>query len=563
MRSAQPIDRLAATSRRFGRKEARKKLSLLENIAGAPIRSAKRIRILHDTLEFMRAYPDNADVLGAVQSLIRGLRSIVSEYTSGDPGHSALLNSGIPGTCNTYPYSYAILQALVRVFPGSLELDWDEIEDESMLVDALMLAVTPSETRGLEDEYTSLRDWLGNAKADPAQTDLELVLQRFRESSLDSQQQEHVFETCDLPIVYSLRKPGSGRCEIAASRGPISFQTRPVARERFPLRPRIKSPVGPYRRLAPRDGREALDRALAALVSRNLEIHPLINANPDDVTLVDGGRGVEVLLSGILPALRSAIESDFFFMIIKNGVPIAYGPVSIFLSCCEMGMNLFPEFRGGEIRYIYTQLMRALYHLAHVRYFFLVAYGMGEGNPAALKSGAFWFYRRLGFRAADPEVEWLARSEEAIMRRRPGYRSSMATLRELSYTEAYFDLSRGRYKPVDFGALGMAISGHIARHHGGNYNQAERKTAKRLIDVLEIGDYASWTKHEKAGMRFLSPLLDLIPGLESWPATERRALARLVKSKGGPSELDYAREAARFARFEHAIGEIILRYRGV
>ena len=56
---------------------------------------------------------------------------------------------------------------------------------------------------------------------------------------------------------------------------------------------------------------------------------------------------------------------------------------------------------------------QVLFHLASVRYFVLTPYGMGEDNDEALQSGAFWFYRKLGFRAANPEVEALAVREEA------------------------------------------------------------------------------------------------------------------------------------------------------
>jgi len=47
-------------------------------------------------------------------------------------------------------------------------------------------------------------------------------------------------------------------------------------------------------------------------------------------------------------------------------------------------------------------------------------------------SGAFWFYRKLGFRATDPEVARLVEREESRMRQTPGYRSSRRTLERLA-----------------------------------------------------------------------------------------------------------------------------------
>jgi len=47
-------------------------------------------------------------------------------------------------------------------------------------------------------------------------------------------------------------------------------------------------------------------------------------------------------------------------------------------------------------------------------------------------SGAFWFYRKLGFRPTDPEVGRLVAREETRMRRTPAYRSSRQTLQRLA-----------------------------------------------------------------------------------------------------------------------------------
>jgi hypothetical protein len=449
-----------------------------------------------------------------------------------------------------------VLQRLVRIYPGQLDIDWKEMADESLLTDALSLTVEPAEDRGLEDDSISLQDWLRRCAREDRLTDLEVAIQLFEGTSLDPLQQEHVFETCDVPVAYHLREPGSGRCEIGMMPEHVSFQKKPIPRERFSLAPKIVRPLERCRTLRPHDGRRAIELSLAALCSRNLEIYPLIYANPGDVTVVDCRRGLQVVLAGMQPEFRSVPESLLFFLILKNGVPIAYGPASIFLGCCEMGINLFPEFRAGEIRYIYAQFMRALYHLAHVRYFFITSYGMGVGNPQALKSGAFWFYRKMGFKASNPDVEALAREEEETMMRSPGYRCSMRTLRRLSPTEAYFDLSAGRVRPIDFGRLGLAASRHITERYGGIRSRARAGCARTLVRRLGIGDYASWRSGEKMAMRQLAPVLDTFPHLERWPQRDKTFLAAVIKAKGASSEFGYMRRlggSARLARVFQAI----------
>lgn len=55
-----------------------------------------------------------------------------------------------------------------------------------------------------------------------------------------------------------------------------------------------------------------------------------------------------------------------------------------------------------------------------VKVFSVDPYEIGDENPEAVDSGAFWFYRKLGFRAADPQVAKLVDPEESRMQREPG-----------------------------------------------------------------------------------------------------------------------------------------------
>lgn len=563
MASSHPVDELAAVSRSFGRSAAKTKLRLLGDLEGVAGLSRRRILRLRDTLLFMRAYPDDEAVRAAVEDHVAAMRPRVERLTSGDAYHEALVNTGLPATANAYSYSYDVLQRLVELFPGCVDIDWREFSNEILLVDTLNLAVAPAETRGLEDEFTTVRQWLQLAKSGVSETDLEVVLRLLRRSSLSRRTQMHVFETCEIPVVYRLSQPGTARCEVTLPAGPTAYQRAPVRRARFALPPSIAAPLGRHHRPDATTARDLLDRALVALCSRNLEIHPLIYANAEDVTVVDADRGLRILVAGVLPEFRNAFEADFFFLIAKNGVPIAYGPAVVFAGCCEMGINLFPDFRGGEIRFIYAQFMRVLYHLAGVRYFFLTSYGMGDGNPEAIATGAFWFYRKLGFKAANPEVEALARAEERVMRRRRGYRSSRKVLRELSYTDAYLDLSRGACRPTDFEALGAAVTVDIAARFGGERDRALRGCERETVEALGIVDYPRWSSAERRTLRQWAPVLSLIPELSRWPVQERRALSRLLKARATGQELDYARATAALARLAEAFRTVTASVRSV
>ncbi len=541
MSHAAPVFTLHAISRSFGHEALVRKEKLLRKIASQRQFRAKELACLHDTLNFMRAYPDNARILRQTTELVPRLRENAKAAT--------LRNTGFPGSSNSHPYSYAVLQRMVRLFPGCLEIDWNEVEETRSLEETLSLLVTLGENQGLEDTRLTLQEWLEGCKANDEQTGLELVLEMLDYSMFSPRAQTSLFEICELPVVYHLRLPGSGRCEVVFPPARLHYQKRDIRRERFDLTRRILAPIGKISTMSRAHGRKLIDISLAALCSRNLEIYPLTNANPRDVTVADCGRGLQVVLVGVLPEFRSVLESLFFFLILKNGVPIAYGPAGVFLGCCEMGINLFPEFRGGEIRYLYAEFMRVLHHVLGVHYFFLTPYGMGEDNEDAIRSGAFWFYRKLGFKTTNPEVEALAQVEEAKMKAESSYRSNTRTLRRLAQTEAVLDFSHGSCKPTDFGKLGLLQSRYITQRFRGDRRRAEAHSAAAVAKLLGIS-------HEGRALRSLAPMLYMIPTLRAWSAEDKAHLAEIIRAKDSRSEIRATRLFSRHSTFRAAIAAL-------
>lgn len=238
-----------------------------------------------------------------------------------------------------------------------------------------------------------------------------------------------------------------------------------------------------------------------------------------------------VALVGVVPGYREALESLYTALLLQNGVPIAYGPASVAAGCCELGLNLFEEFRGVETRHVFAQYLRVLHQVLGARAFFVTAYGMGAGNPEALRAGSFWFYRRLGFRPSNPAVEVLAQTEEARLGASPGARSDLRTLRRLSDTSVWFDLSRGACRPLALGRIGLAVTRRIVAEHRGEREAGRRRDATRVARALALGGTVP-----RATLELLAPVLALDPELERRPARERARLARFCRAKAGPSE---------------------------
>ena len=551
-----PIQALQAICRRFGREAAARKHALLDEIEALDAIPVEDLLLLHDTLDFLRAYPDDARLRRRVERMGSGLRRYVPGLRGGADA-PRLRDTGFPGAINRYPYAYQVLRRLARRFPTCLEIDWEAFEADETLAAMIELLLTPAENEGMEDLTSGWHDWIQTCKSSPSESDLEFLLRLFERSDLGELQQANLYESCVLPLRYELKEPGSARCEVEFPGTRVHYQRSDIPRDRFALEPEIRRPIEHVAPLSPNVAEDVIGRCLAALCSRNLEIYPLIWASPRDVTIYECERGIRIVLVGVPSRHRLLLGSMYLFLVIKNGVPIAYGPASPFAGCCEMGINLFPEFRGGEIRYVFSQVMRILHHVLGVEYFYLTPYGMGVGNEDAIRTGAFWFYRNMGFRCTNPRVEDLAREEEERMRRERGHRSSTRTLRRLSRTGAFLDLSEGRCRPLRFGDLGQLVSRFVAREFDGDRRLAYRACTTRVRRALGIRSLRVWTEAERMLLERLSLILALIPDLGTWRPTEKRALVAIVRAKAARSEARAARLLARHSRLETALRTLL------
>lgn len=552
MRSDSPIQQLHSIRRSFGRASARRKERLLIKIANLERIPARDLVVLQSTLDFVRAYPDNQRILEGCRDVVARLRPHV-QHVSGGCDSTVLWNTGFPGAVNTHEYSYATLCSLVRRNPSGFEIDWDQWEDDGRLASMLEMLLSAIENEAMEYVSLEWHEWTAQVRPRSCSRDLLFLLGLFERSCFSPPERACLFDSLGLPIRYVLDEVGTGRCEVELPVDEVHYQSHNIPRESFPLEPEIRKPLPVQGPVGLGLGRQILDFALRALCSRNLEIHALMYGNPGDVVLLSAERGIQVALAGVVPEHRNALSGSYSFLVLKNGVPIAYGPASPFLGSCEMGINLFPEFRGSEIRYICSQLMRLLHHALGVDYFYLTRYGMGEDNEDAIGSGAFWFYRRLGFHVSAPEVEVLARAEEERMRADPRHRSSTRMLHRLSQTEAYYDLSEGKCVRFPFGRLGLAVARFVAEEFDGDRVLAARSCTSRVLRALNIDSVSRWSKDELRAFRNVAPALAMIPDIESWPERDKSEMKRIIRAKGGQSEAPAGIRMARHRRFRNAI----------
>ncbi|MFQ5843741.1 MAG: hypothetical protein ACE5JG_02010, partial [Planctomycetota bacterium] len=166
----------------------------------------------------------------------------------------------------------------------------------------------------------------------------------------------------------------------------------------------------------------------------------------------------------------------------------------------------------------------------------------------------------VGVEDQDPvalEARQVGRALQVFRRRaqRPGYRTPVATLRRLAQVPLFFDLGRRRTDVLgvlDLGGVGLAVTDLLARRFGSRREEAARTCAREAAALL--GARAGRrTRGERLAWERWGPLVLALPGVARWSAADRRALARVVRAKGGRRESDYALLLNRHTRLRRAI----------
>jgi hypothetical protein len=228
----------------------------------------------------------------------------------------------------------------------------------------------------------------------------------------------------------------------------------------------------------------------------------------------------------------------------------------------EIGLNLFYTFRDGESAWAYARLMRLYRQLLGVNTFSIDPYQLGgSGNEEGIESGAFWFYRKLGFRPVSDELAKLVAAEERKIATRVGYRTSPRVLRRLASGHVLFEThnearasttTAGEWDSFQVRNIGLAVARRMANEFDGDagaFRAASVAKVKRALGARGM----KFTKAEERAFSNFALVLALIPSLARWTAEEKRSALRIIRAKAGADELRYLQLLRRHTRLRRAI----------
>ena len=545
---------------RFEARSTQRKRRWFAHHAHVEIDDPAVLLALHETLLFMAAFPDDRALLAIIDRELRRVASAAKHLSRRARFRRRLENSGVAHTTTSCALTFEAAEWLAMRYGLDADIAWEEESAGQPLDELLHHLVEPIEQDGLLGDARSSAAWFRFAKGRRRCSDLAFLVERVGHMAASPEVRERLFDHLDLRLRWRLRERAASRTFARFPSRRVSYQVAPLRRT-LDLEEVVRRPIPRVRPLPIRAARELIDCLRATLAVRQRETDAVTYANPREITVVPLEDGVDIALVGSRPGRRLPIESFFGFVVARNRVPIGYGGGWVFFDRCEIGVNIFDTFRGGESALTFAQVLRVYRQHYRVRRFLVDPYQFGAGNTEAIRSGAFWFYYRLGFRPADEKLRRRADVEWRRLHDEPGTRTSARVLRQLAGAPVEWTHGAADAPPPAVSALGAATTRYVARQFHGDRNLARRKCRGKLVVALGIKRIDRWSAEELHAFEQFSMLLAQIPDLPEWPQRDLELVVKAIRAKGGPRERTYALALQRVPRLRDALAEIARRGR--
>ena len=558
MSSAQSLlDQLDKLKDQFDPQASRSVANLLTRLAQQQLNEPDMLIRYHELLLFLVAYPQSTAILRAAEIQLRNfslrVKELARDYELSSIGYPEV--SGIAGTQVTDTFSYYIVAWLQRNYPTQTSLYWDWFEDENRLAQTWPRFLPLLAEDALVEANVPYRDWLRAARG--KSDELPWLLERFARLALTEEERAELYDSQKLYVRWAfpyrasrtgLRLPRRGN-KLFWHRGPL------IQRRDLSFRDDLMAPPPKFEKLNIREGQSVLDLSRAASTVRYRELYGFTHGDPKRVIRADLGRGVVLFVIGLPAQRRLPLRAYHAAMIFKNRIPIGYFEGLSIAERMESGFNLYYTFRDGETAWLYAQTLNVMHHLLGVSTFSLDPYQIGFENEEGIASGAFWFYRKLGFRPVRKSLLALTLKEEAKIKSRAGYRTATATLRKLAAGSMIFELEEqrtGDWDSFQVRSIGLATQRLLAFRCDGNANQLQQIAIKHCQRTLNV-NISRWAEKQLKAFVDFSTLLLQIPDLNDWTLAEKDQLLAIIKAKVAPDEGKYLKLSQKHKRFRSAL----------
>jgi len=534
---------LEELKRRFGitPRQLEQKLRAVDE---CEIDDAESLIRLHETLLFLRAYPLSPRVLNQVEKILKSFGQRVSHLRESGADLTPLDEvevSGIAGTSVTSNFSHQIVRWLVAKYPSQVSIDWDWFEEDDRFGATMPRFLPLLEEDAMVEAHVPYRVWLRAAKG--RRTDLGWIIERLESLKISHQAKAELYDSLKLHVIWKFGVRAS-RTQMKLPARKIFFHRAPlIQRREVSLVKELASSPIPIERLSRAVGERILDLARETSAVRYHELHGFTYGDSRRVLKAVLGRGTEAFVLGVPPENRLPLRAYHAALILKNGVPVAYFEGLSIFERLESGFNLYYTFREGETGWLFGRVLRLMRQLLGVTVFSIDPYQAGHENEEGIESGAFWFYRKLGFRPVRPELMKLTLTEEQKIAAHGGYQTPARTLRKLAAGHLLFEMpgaSVGAWDRFQIRNVGLAVQRRMALEFAGDAQEIRADSTGFIKRALDL-DTRRWSKPELRIFESFSLVLAMVPGITRWNATEKQLAARVISAKARGNEALYLR----------------------
>jgi hypothetical protein len=547
------LTQLEACRYRFGRRQSARVVALLNQLDAARFTDPTSLIRFHEVLLFLRAFPQGPIVIRTIGRILnrfhKKVEVLLKEGADMDD-FEPIEVSGIAGTQMEDTLSFDVARWLSQHMPGKVEIAWGNYEPGRELG-----ATGPRFVPLLGDDAyveadTPWRRWLeaaaGEAGSKKSAT-LSWLITRFEQLPLPAQQKAELYESLRVPVRWNLENSVVSRTRNWKPVRRFFYHSEPlISRSQVSLAGELARRPPPLTKLSRIRGDEVMHMIREVMLVRYRELYGTTLGDPRSVVRADVGRGVSIYLWNLPPDRRLPLRAYVAGLTLKNGVPINYIEAIALCEWMEVGFNTFYTFRGGEAGWIYAQVLRCLCHRMGTTCVSVYPYQLGHHNEEAIESGAFWFYRKLGFRPGRADLQRLAEHEEQNIAADPKFRTPARTLKRLAAGHVFYDVQRNELPGSEVAAwarfstrnIGLRVNRRMARDFGGDAIRMREHSTRALEKILGTST-SSWTPLEKVAFENFALVLTDVPGLRAWTQEEKGDLVRIIRAKAKPDEMLY------------------------
>ena len=519
-----------------------KSILLNELISSIPKKKESFVQF-HHVLLCMMAYPSNESLLRHIE---RTASLLLEQLSNQSPLQDKLIGTGLLHTAIECNFSYQKIKHIVQYFPNQVSIHSasSNSETQKAILKQILPNVEYSKIHAGEKEFKTR---IAEFHTSKQQTDLEWLLQTIEQSSPDKKTQAFLYNQLGIFIQW---KVSSEKDSVSFLRGvqlPIYYHTTPLEKK-ISLQEIIKQKLPTQIKLSLKEKQQLIHSAKMTLFYLYRETEPFTNANEDDITLFQLDKGISIALFGSVNSKRYSLESYIGYLVLKNNIPVSYGGGWIFGERSQFGINILESFRGGESSLIICELLRVYHHYFGATRFVVKPYQFGLHNSEAIKTGAFWFYYKLGFRPEDVDLRALASEEEEKKIKNPAYKSEASTLRKYTKSNIALTLSEKTYPDFDSELLSQRITKFINSNFDSNREKAINQCFKQLKEALNINT-KSWKSEDIDYAKQLSILFSSYPDYKKWLMSNKKNILLLIKLKSAKTELQWIKHLQNFKTF--------------